>query len=338
MNNVERFEAAMAFQPVDRLPVVEWAIWWQQTLEAWYAQGLPAPLQDPWEIRRHFGLDSYVQLRVFLRTGACPKPAYHGGPIVDSAEAYAAILPCLYPRPLQGRRWDDLDRWAAQQRRGDTVIWMTVDGFFWYPRTLLGIEPHLYAFYDQPDLLHQMNADLADYLIWVIDQVCAVCTPNFMTFAEDMSYNHGPMLSEALFDEFLAPYYHRVVPHLKERGIIPIVDSDGDVTRMIPWLQRVGIEGVLPLERMAGVDVVRLREQFPDFKIIGAFDKLVMHRGEAAIRAEFERLLPVMRQGGFIPSVDHQTPPRVTLAQYRQYVSILKEMCALAAADPGEAA
>ena len=128
------------------------------------------------------------------------------------------------------------------------------------------------------------------------------------------------------------------MPHLKERGIIPIVDSDGDVTRMIPWLQRVGIEGVLPLERMAGVDVVRLREQFPDFKIIGAFDKLVMHRGEAAIRAEFERLLPVMRQGGFIPSVDHQTPPRVTLAQYRQYVSILKEMCALAAADPGESA
>jgi len=327
----------MAFRPVDRLPVVEWAIWWQQTLEAWYAQGLPASLQDPWEIRRHFGLDSYVQLRVFLRTGACPKPAYHGGPIVDSPEAYAAILPCLYPRPIQGRRWDDLERWAAQQRRGETVIWMTVDGFFWYPRTLLGIEPHLYAFYDQPDLLHRMNADLADYLIWAIDQVCAVCTPNFITLAEDMSYNHGPMLSEALFDEFLAPYYRRVVPHLKERGIIPFVDSDGDVTRMIPWLQRVGIEGILPLERMAGADVVRLREQFPDLKIIGAFDKMVMHQGEAAIRAEFERLLPVMRQGGFIASVDHQTPPRVTPGQYRQYVSILKEMCALAAADPGEA-
>ena len=35
-----------------------------------------------------------------------------------------------------------------------------------------------------------------------------------MTFAEDMSYNHGPMLSKALFDEFLAPYYRRLVPRL----------------------------------------------------------------------------------------------------------------------------
>jgi hypothetical protein len=327
MNNVERFEATMAFQPVDRLPMVKWAIWWDQTLETWYAQGLPHALHDPWEIRDHFGLDSYVQLRVSLRTAECPKPAYHGGPIVDDAASYAAIKPFLYPKPLQGRRWQELARWAERQAQGDTVIWMTVDGFFWYPRTLLGIEPHLYAFYDQPELLHQVNHDLADYLLWVIDQVCEVCTPNFMTFAEDMSYNHGPMLSEGCFDTFLAPYYDRVIPRLKERGILPFVDSDGDVTRMIPWLQRVGIEGILPLERAAGVDVVRLREAFPDFKIIGAFDKRVMHRGEAAIRQEFDRLRPVMRQGGFIPSVDHQTPPRVTLDQYRQYVAILEEIC-----------
>ena len=40
---------------------------------------------------------------------------------------------------------------------------MTFDGFFWFPRTLLGIEPHLYSFYDQPELLHRMNRDQTDY-------------------------------------------------------------------------------------------------------------------------------------------------------------------------------
>jgi hypothetical protein len=59
--------------------------------------------------------------------------------------------------------------------------------------------------------------------------------------------------------------------------------------------------------------------------MIGAFDKTVMHRGEGALRAEFERLLPVMRSGGYIPSVDNQTPPAVSLADYRLYVRLLGE-------------
>jgi hypothetical protein len=32
-----------------------------------------------------------------------------------------------------------------------------------------------------------------------------------------------------------------------------------------------------------------------------------------------------MRTGGFIPSVDHQTPPGVSLEQYQLYVRLLKE-------------
>jgi hypothetical protein len=46
----------------------------------------------------------------------------------------------------------------------------------------------------------------------------------------------------------------------------------------------------------------------PGFPLIGAFDKMTMTRGTDAMRREWERLLPVMRQGGFVPGVDHQTP------------------------------
>jgi hypothetical protein len=59
--------------------------------------------------------------------------------------------------------------------------------------------------------------------------------------------------------------------------------------------------------------------------MIGHFDKRVMNRGEAAMRAEFERLMPLMKSGGFIPSVDHQTPPGVSLEQYRSYLRLLAE-------------
>ena len=94
---------------------------------------------------------------------------------------------------------------------------------------------------------------------------------------------------------------------------------------LIPWFLDGGIEGILPLERLAGVDVNRIREQYPSLLMIGGFDKTVMHRGEEAMRAEFERILPAIRSGGYIPSVDHQTPPDVSMDNYRIYMRLLRE-------------
>jgi len=62
---------------------------------------------------------------------------------------------------------------------------------------------------------------------------------------------------------------------------------------------------------------------------VGHFDKMVMDKGKEAMRKEFERLLPLMRSGGFIPSVDHQTPPHVTFDQYRLFRRLLDEYTAM---------
>jgi uroporphyrinogen-III decarboxylase len=253
----------------------------------------------------------------------------HGQGIVGGMDDYVKLAPGLFG-PI-GDVLNGFRRLAGQQREGQAVIWLTLEGFFWLPRTLMGIERHMYAFYDQPELMHRINQDLADFHLRCLREIAEICPPVWMTFAEDMSYNLGPMLSREMFDEFLAPYYRRVIPALKEMGTTVIVDTDGDVTAMIPWLEGVGIDGVLPLERQARVDAGLLRQRHPRLRMIGHFDKMAMNRGEAAMRAEFERLLPVMKSGGFVPGVDHQTPPGVSLEQYRSYLKLLWEYTASAA-------
>ena len=99
---------------------------------------------------------------------------------------------------------------------------------------------------------------------------------------------------------------------------------------MIPWLLTAGMDGIYPLERQSGVDVARIRKNYPRLLMMGGYDKMVMDKGEAAMRAEFERLLPVMRTGGYIPSVDHQTPPGVSLENYRTYIRLFGEYAARA--------
>ncbi len=313
MNPREHFHAVMSFEPFDRLPVVEWAPWWDRTLARWHTEGLPAQLTDYADVANHFGLELYLQDWLSPYRPGCPSPTHHGAGLIADARGYDAVRPHLFPQPAVDRA-----RWAARaelQARGQAVLWFTVDGFFWFARSLLGIERHLRAFYRQPDLLHRINTDLTEWILGAIDEVCSICTPDFMTFAEDMSYNHGPMLSRAHFDQFMQPYYARVIPRLRHYGVLPIVDSDG-------------VAGMLPLERQAGVDVARVRAAHPRLLFIGCFDKMTMSRGEAAMRAEFERLLPVAAGGGLIIGCDHQTPPEVSYADYQLYLRLFREYAA----------
>ena len=327
MTTRARFHAVMNFEPFDHLPIVELAVWWDQTIARWQSEGLPGRYDrsaDRYEICRHFGLENYTMCHFFGNRGpGCPAPATHGGGIVASMDDYERVRPHLFPWPVVDH--DYWARWAEQQQAGDAVVSFAIFGYFWFPRELLGIQEHLYAFYDQPDLMHRMNRDVAEYHLRIVDEVCRTCTPDFIMISEDMSYNHGPMLSEGLFDEFMKPYYQRIVGPLQDRGILVFIDSDGDITEPWPWFEGAGLDGIWPLERQAGVDVAVLRERHPRARFMGTFDKMTMSRGEAAMRAEFERLLPVAAQGGLIVCCDHQTPPEVSYQDYQLYLSLFRE-------------
>ena len=324
MNTRERFQAVLNFEPVDRLPVVEWASWWNKTVERWQSEGLP--VSGGTEIMKYFGLDIHFQFWISPRGPECPQPPAHGKGIINSIDDYMKIKKYLYPLPAFDAGL--MKARSLEQENGEAALWFSLEGFFWFPRVLLGIENHLYSFFDNPELMHIINSDLAEYHKKVINEIFSICTPDFMTFAEDMSYNNGPMLSETHFNEFIKPYYSKLVPLLRERGTKIIVDSDGDIEKLCKWFGNEA-DGFLPLERQAGTDIAKLREEHPHQIYIGAFDKTVMHLGEKAMRKEFERLLPVARQGGFIMSCDHQTPPGVSIDDYKLYLKLFREyaMC-----------
>jgi len=323
MNHVERFRAVMNFQPVDRLPKWEWAMWWDKTIERWHGEGLPADKKGVFDVHEYFGMDPYIQYWFSTTDPTIEASQHHVEGVVSNMDDYVRLRPQLLPDHSESIR--GMKPWFARQKQGDAVVWITLEGYFWFPRTLMGFENLMYAYYDQPELMHRINQDLLEFNMKILEQVGKQGNPVFMTVAEDMSYNNGPMVSRAICDEFMTPYYNKMLARVKEMGILTIVDTDGDVTKLVTWLQDIGVEGVLPLERQAGVDGMALRQQFPKLRMIGHYDKMVMPRGEAAMRAEFERLVPIMKTGGFIPSVDHQTPPGVSLDQYRIYLRLLDE-------------
>jgi len=176
-------------------------------------------------------------------------------------------------------------------------------------------------------LMHKVNSDLLAYNKRVIAEVCEMDIPDFITIAEDMSYRSGSMIGKKLFDEFMKPYYLELVAAAKECGIRKVfVDTDGEFYRLVPWFHdECGVDGFVPCERQAGMDLAELRKRHPKLNIIGGFDKMKMSGGEDEMRAEFEHALPALKTGGIILGTDHQTPPEVSLEEYKRYVGMLKE-------------
>jgi hypothetical protein len=324
MTASERFGNLVRGKSFDRLPAIEWAPWWDLTINRWRKEGLPADLVYR-DIQLYFGLDACIQTYFGVRTKDTPKAPSHGAGILRTAAEYREIKKTMFYDPASYYDREYIGWLEKTRDEGNTIHWFTVEGFFWYPRELFGIEPHLFSFYDDPDLLLEMCRDYTDWLKRVFEYIGNTFRFDFMSFAEDMSYNNGPMLSKEIFDKFLAPFYRDLIPLLKQMDVPVFIDSDGDITRAVDWYAEIGAGGMFPLERQAGVDVALYIEKQPHMTFLGHFDKMCMKFGEESMQKEFDRLLPSCKKGKMIPSVDHQTPPDVSIENYRTYVRLLKE-------------
>ncbi len=220
-------------------------------------------------------------------------------------------------------------RFREGSKCGDYAVRLRLSGFFWEPRFLMDNEASLYAYYDYPEMLK----DIAQYMVDVykeqLEEIFKIVTPSLVFFEEDLSGKTGPLISADIFEEFLTPYYKQMVPFLKEHGVENVfMDTDGDFTILIPTIMEAGLDGFLPIDVNAGVDIVKVREQYPTMKFFGAFNKLSIIAGKEEIEKELERLTPVIKQGGCIICTDHQAAPDTSLENYRYYVKRLKETVA----------
>ena len=338
MTNKQRFRQVLSGQlPPDRLPIIEWSVWWDKTIHCWEQQGnydfhyLENPdhfwNEDSQQLFDLWKLDRHLQIWATAKGPGCPAPSGHGKPRIRSMEEYLAVQKSVCSDALVSRYEEQAKRIRRDYHPEETPVSLILEGFFWHPREMLGIEEHLYAFYDEPELMHRLNEDLLQFNKKVIERVCNTIEVDHICIAEDMSYNHGAMLSKQSYDEFLLPYYRELVPWAKSFRTVVTLDTDGNVEPLIPWYLQAGIQGVTPLERMSGVDVVRIMQTYENFYAIGGFDKTVMSMDEAAMRREFERIYPAMKTGRYIVSCDHQTPPQVDLEHYRLYRALLEEYC-----------
>ena len=360
--DLERFDACMAYCPCDRRPNHELGVWaqtkagWRQEDPnavrglswAWFYGEDALRLDRREYIPVDYGFIPSFEAETLeetpdyeiarnkkgivtkaLKEGAVDgmrmcMDQYLGFP-VKIPEDFAAIkrrlvaaIPERYPTDMD-------ERIAVWRERSCPLILgenCAANGFYWRAREFMGTEQLSYAWYDYPELMHEMMEFFADFVIETSRPVLDSVRVEYFTLNEDLSMKAGPLLSPATFRKFIYPHLRRLADFFRSRGTKYLaLDTDGDPTALVPLLLDAGFDTLWPLERAADVHPLELRKRFgKSLRLWGGVDKRVLTRGPEAIREHLRELIPLIEEGGYIPTVDHTIPPDVSWDDFCYYM------------------
>lgn len=258
--------------------------------------------------------------RIMTRTKGVSLPQYLEWPIKNKKdwEKYRE----LFEGPVEQRlpkNWSEVTNNIVNQSHGITAI--HVIGLFAFPREVMGLEPMFMALYDDLELIEMMLDDRLEFYFRTYEKPVREINPDMIFIWEDMSYIHGPLMSPQMCRELLLPRYKKLVGYFNDLGMKRIVvDSDGDVSELLPIWREAGINGIMPFEVKANNNVEKLTAEWPDMVFIGGIDKHEIAKGPQAIDRELEHRLPaILGRGNYVASLDHWIPPDISFNDYCYY-------------------
>ncbi len=246
---------------------------------------------------------------------------------VKTPEDFAALKPRLVAA-IPERYPEDLDQRLADWKARSCPLILghncAANGFYWRAREFMGTENLSLAWYDQPTLMHEIMEFFADFIIETSRPVLEKVQVDYFVLNEDMAMKGGPLLGPETFRTFIFPHLKRLVEFFRSHGTTYIaVDSDGDPTPLIPLLLDAGVDTIWPIERASEIGPQQWRKQFGrSLRLWGGVDKRVLSRGQKAIRDHLREMIPLIEEGGFIPTVDHTVPPDVSWDAFRYYMDM----------------
>lgn len=363
MNSRERLLETCRFGNPDRVFRWECIAYWGETIQRWESEGMRghpdrlfqmdkqiSPLSFQGEIPVLTGFTSTPYIPAFERTilsedensrvvrdvnGIIRREfkAGKGNSIpqwlefpVTTKDDYESLRERLDPN--DPRRYpDEWERLGEKYRDRDYPISMPLCGFFGYLRNLVGPARVSYFMYREPALVRRMLRHWTRFNKVVLSRVAEQMDLDYIMVWEDMCFKTGPLISPNLFRKYLLPCYKGLCSHARKKGIENVfVDTDGNVSALLPLFVEGGVNGMLPFEVQAGNDIIEIREKFPSLVILCGLNKLALTKGKAEIDAELDKAPVLLESGGYVPALDHAAPPDIPFENFRYYMKNIREI------------
>ncbi len=128
----------------------------------------------------------------------------------------------------------------------------------------------------------------------------------------DFASYEGPMYSPQVFDDLMLPRVKQIAEIAESHDGYYLFASDGDLWPVADSLfGESGIHGYYEIDRRAGMDLGRLRHEFPDLTLVGNINSHTMHLGtrDEVIEEALSCLEEARRSAGIIVGVSNYFVP-----------------------------
>ena len=357
MNNRELWQNIMHYGEFDRMPVIHWT-GWPETTERWEQEGLPPGVNqhEYFDAERYWtGVSANLSLLpTFEEELLEDTPEYRifraSDGVVQQDWKHRSCIPHFIDFTLKtARDWDEykkrlqpdparipenLEEQIRQVDASGQPISIGTASMMGWIRNWMGVENMSYLMYDDPDCYADMVDTLAELTCWSLDQILPKMremgvTPDLGFGWEDICGKSGPLVSPVIFDRCVASGYRKMRDKLEEYDVSLLgLDSDGQVEPLLPNWMEAGVNVMFPLQPGTwGSTPARARQRFGrELRIVGGYDKHALEKGPAAIDAELERHLPVMKEGGLVLMPDHLITPDTSLENYKYYLERIRQL------------
>ncbi|MCE9616713.1 MAG: hypothetical protein K8T26_20755 [Lentisphaerae bacterium] len=351
----DRWRRTMFYQHVDRIPNFEFG-YWAETLNVWHAQGLPPEVTDEASAYAYFGIENWKTAPVNLmglmpgfdhlvihedadyvtyrnsegtterinKQGDKSIPQHLDFHLKDRA-TWEEYRWRLKPGPERlPANWAEL---APAYNRRDYPLAVGMGSMIGVPRNWIGFHNIAMMVYDDPELLEEIVETLCTLVCDTLGRILPDVEFDFATGWEDICFNSGPIVGVEFMRRVVTPRYQRITNLLRKHGCqVAWTDTDGNILPIVDGFLAGGVNCMFPVEVHAGSDPLELRRRWPGILMQGGVCKMRIAEGKAAIRAEMERLRPLVKEGGFLPGFDHRVPSNITLADYRYYLKLKRDL------------
>jgi uroporphyrinogen decarboxylase len=146
-----------------------------------------------------------------------------------------------------------------------------------------------------------------------------------------VAFNSGPFISPAQFAEFVTPYLHRQVQHVRKHGVIPFVHTDGNIMPILDDYLSLGAACFQSVDPMAGMDIAEVKRRCQGrMALMGNVQCNLLQDGpkEAIRESALYCLEHAAPGGGYIFGTSNTIFPGMPLENYEYMLRVYREFCA----------
>ena len=208
---------------------------------------------------------------------------------------------------------------------GGTVIMDIICTGFCEAYDRMGLEIFSFFQLEYPDIMSEYMEISTELALRAANTgIHAEFTP-VVLIAEDFATKQGPIFSVDFLSKFHFPYLKRLAQALHDNGVYVIYHSDGNYKKVIPNLIECGVDGFYCLEPNCGMDIVELKNAYPEMVWAGGVDGVdLMERGTPEqTREEVRRHIAgtgALRTGGMMVASSSEINPTVKPENFRAMI------------------